>query len=387
LAPLSAPDAGRALHARRDRDRALDRGGDRGRGRVGHGHAEKTLSETFGTARAVAIGSTLRGIEMTLLLLMAPPFETVTKFADRWHAWRETRGLQCVKDDRARMTNHVLKWIGELDVRTTTRRDLEKLVESLDERILKGEIGWKVAAMAWNNVSRMFKDGCSAKKLDLRVRDDNPAVSVQGPERGMKKGKQYLWPSEFLALITCPKVPLRWRRLFALAVYGYMRAGEIAILGWDDVSTDTMTIHVHQSGDRVRKKGGQVDQDGRLAAHPDRGGTRPSTPRPQRRDRGQGARHRRDAVSRDALAEVEALPQEGRGEARRAVRVGRDPQGHHVSRSPGDRDHLDGRPRRRPLTHHAARRARELHDDPGLHPRGGEPRSELRPGLPPPCRI
>lgn len=181
--------------------------------------------------------------------------ETVSEYAKRWHDWRETRGLTCVKDDRARMTNHVLGQIGALDVRACARRDLERLVEHLDACITAKTLGWKVAGMAWSNVRRMFADACSAKKLDLRVREDNPADHVQGPERGNRKEKQYLWPSEFFALVSCPEVPLRWRRLFALAVYTFARAGEIEALSWDDVSFDTMTVHIHGSVDRVRARG------------------------------------------------------------------------------------------------------------------------------------
>ncbi|HSY21553.1 MAG TPA: hypothetical protein VK841_05540 [Polyangiaceae bacterium] len=118
--------------------------------------------------------------------------ETRTEFAKRWCDWREERGLACVKDDRARMTNRVLDVLGTLDVRAVTRNDLERLVEHLDKRIAIGDVGWKVAGMAWSNVTRMFKDACSAKRLDLRVREDDPSKDVQAPERGMKKEKQYL---------------------------------------------------------------------------------------------------------------------------------------------------------------------------------------------------
>ncbi len=180
--------------------------------------------------------------------------ETVEKYAKRWHDWRDERDLSCVDDDRTRMKIHVLPIIGTLDVRAVTKRDLERLVEHLDKRIASKDLGWKVAGMAWSNVSRMFADACSAKRLDLRVREDNPAENVQRPETGVKKQKQYLWPSEFLALVSCPVVPLRWRRLFALAVYTYARAGELAALRWEDVSFDNMTIHIHRNVDRVRKK-------------------------------------------------------------------------------------------------------------------------------------
>jgi integrase len=50
-------------------------------------------------------------------------------------------------------------------------------------------------------------------------------------------------------------VPLRWRCLVALAVYTFARAVEIEALEWKDVTFDTMTLHVHRSVDRVRKRG------------------------------------------------------------------------------------------------------------------------------------
>ena len=90
---------------------------------------------------------------------------------------------------------------------------------------------------------------------DLRVRDDNPTAGVEGPDRGEKKGKQYLWPSEFLQLVSSPAVPVRWARLFALAVYTYTRAGELEALDWSDVHMEHGYAHVHRSVDRVRDKG------------------------------------------------------------------------------------------------------------------------------------
>jgi integrase len=206
-------------------------------------------------ARAKAGARLVSSEARTLGVIPDGTRETVAEYADRWHDWREGRGLQCVKDDRARMKNHVFPVIGPLDVRAVTRNDLEKLVERLDKRIVAGDLGWKVAGMAWSNVTRMFADACSAKRLDLRVRDDNPAKEIQAPERGTRKEKQYLWPSEFTALVTSSKVPLRWRRLFAIAVYTYSRAGEIEALSWEDVTFDNATLHIHQSVDRVRKRG------------------------------------------------------------------------------------------------------------------------------------
>jgi hypothetical protein len=49
----------------------------------------------------------------------------------------------------------------------------------------------------------MCADMVSAKKRELRVREDNPCRDVKAPERGARKAKQYLYPSEFLQFVSC----------------------------------------------------------------------------------------------------------------------------------------------------------------------------------------
>ena len=79
------------------------------------------------------------------------------------------------------------------------------------------------AVNVWSNVRALFRDACSAKRVDLCVRDDKPANGVAGPDTGPKKARTYLWPSEFLALVSSPDVPLKWRRMFAITTYLYVR--------------------------------------------------------------------------------------------------------------------------------------------------------------------
>ena len=67
----------------------------------------------------------------------------------------------------------------------------------------------------------------------------------------MKKAKVYLYPQEFERLIACEHLPLRWRRVFALATYLYLRAGELNALRWDDVDLDRGVVLVHQSANRL----------------------------------------------------------------------------------------------------------------------------------------
>ncbi len=189
-----------------------------------------------------------------------PTRETVAHYAERWCRWRKGKGLGCVEGDRVLLARHVLPDIGEFDVRTIARDDLKRLVAKLDAKVTVGRsqdgkpFSAKTAINAWGVARALFRDAQRAKDVTLCVRDDNPAEGVAGPDAGPKKAKTYLWPSEFDTLMRSERVPRRWRRLFALAVYTYARAGEIAALRWQDVDLEHGVVHVHQAIDRVRDR-------------------------------------------------------------------------------------------------------------------------------------
>lgn len=69
------------------------------------------------------------------------------------------------------------------------------------------------------------------------------------PRRWRRQGKQWLYPSEASALLACPDVLLRWRRLYALATYLYLRPGELAALEWSDVNFEHEYVSIHQALD------------------------------------------------------------------------------------------------------------------------------------------
>ncbi len=179
---------------------------------------------------------------------------TLKEWTESWCADRERRGLVSVDDDRGRLRKWVLPRLspplGERLVKSISKADLEALVEDIDERVLADELSWKTAKNAWGVVTKMFRDAVKAKTAALRVRDDNPAQDVAGPDEGVKKSKAYLYPAEFLALVRCERVPIRWRRVFAWAVYSYERAGELEAQGVEDVDLAHRVNHVHRSIDR-----------------------------------------------------------------------------------------------------------------------------------------
>jgi hypothetical protein len=57
-----------------------------------------------------------------------------------------------------------------------------------------------------------------------------PGLGVRAPDRVGKKAKCYLYPNELLQVVASEDVPLAVRRLLALAVYLFVRPGELEAL-------------------------------------------------------------------------------------------------------------------------------------------------------------
>lgn len=170
------------------------------------------------------------------------------KWIQTWLADRKRRGLVGHVDSDVR--TYIRPFFGPKPVRDWTPDDLRGFCRWLDGKVQAGEMAWKTATNVWGTATRMCKDACRSKLDELRVRDDNPAAGVAGPDRGAKKAKQYLYPSEFLKFATCEDVPLSWRRTVAVAIYLYPRAAELRGLSLsDDVDLEHGVVHIHRSLD------------------------------------------------------------------------------------------------------------------------------------------
>jgi hypothetical protein len=87
-----------------------------------------------------------------------------------------------------------------------TPNDLRALSRALDVEVQSGVIKWKTASNAWGTATKMCADAVRSKIDALRVRPDNPARDIPGPDRGARTVKQYLYPSELVssrAVRTC----------------------------------------------------------------------------------------------------------------------------------------------------------------------------------------
>lgn len=191
--------------------------------------------------------------------VLAPQSESLEE-GDRWFdAWEQSRiakGLTSTADNRAHFYKHVYPAIGGKHVRDWTVDDARRIVRALDEKVQRGELSWKYAKNVWGTTRKMCSDSVRSKIDALRVRNDDPTATVQGPDRGESKSKPFLFPSEYLTFVACEDVPIRWRLAVTLAIYLFPRHGELRVLRWEDGAIDLEhgTIHIHRAWDRRAQK-------------------------------------------------------------------------------------------------------------------------------------
>lgn len=190
-------------------------------------------------------------IEQTIAPSNDATGETLDQWFERWHADRLERGKS---DERGKYEKWASPMLGHLQVESISSRDIEAWVEWIERRSLEGDLRDTTAHRIWTVVSSMMKSSYAARTRDLRVRSDNPIRDVRGPDRGTVRIGTFLYPSEFLRLATCRRVPINMRRLYAVAIYLYPRAGELAALRWEDIDLVTGRVHIHRARKNTWRK-------------------------------------------------------------------------------------------------------------------------------------
>ena len=244
--------------------------------------------------------------------------ETVNEYAARWLEARAGR-VASVRDNKGHLTTHILPVLGTVEMAKVKREDIERVVGALDAKVRAGDISAKTAGNAWGTLSKLFDDATNAKPAEgLRCLQSDPTSGVRGPDdNDADKLLQFLYPSEFLAFVSCEDVPLAWRRNVAIAVYLCLRDGEQRALKWPNVDLEHGVITVAErfdrrtNEDRDGTKGGaarQIPIHPHLlplleAMHEESGGTGYVCDMPSLRDMARGLRRwlRRAGVEREAL--------------------------------------------------------------------------------------
>lgn len=210
-----------------------------------------------------------------------PGPETVAKWFERWCKLRRAKNIKTVHEDESRFKNHIAPFIGDKAMAHVTRRDLEAVRDNLDQKVRErlaaiatagvddageGEeppklgrlagLSGKTAGNVWQIVRSMFLAATRSKQRDLRVREDDAAANIEPPDETPHLEGPILYASEFLQLMRCEDVPLKARRLVALALYTYTRQGELRARRWRDADIEHQRIAILTSIDRRTGKEG-----------------------------------------------------------------------------------------------------------------------------------
>ncbi len=178
-----------------------------------------------------------------------PPL-TIDRYTGRWLSHRRDPREACIH-----LRCHLLPAIDMLRPMTSvTRADCEAIVRALDAKAKAGAIRAKTATNIWGTWTKILDDACNSKDPSLRVWTDDrdsPAARVRGPDRGEDRQSSYLFPREAEDLLGCEAVPIRWRIVYAVALYSGIRQGELAVLRVADVILDGGYFAVHKARDRA----------------------------------------------------------------------------------------------------------------------------------------
>ncbi len=210
---------------------------------------ERATDQAHALERARTLAARARADGITADTAPAPT--NLSTWCDRWTAAKRAKG-QNASSVISHLRTHVVPHFGaDRDPRTISRREVEQLVQKLDALVDAGELRWKSAINVWGTVTKLFDDMVRGKLLELRTRDDNPCRDVRGPDRGVDTEKVHLYPAEFLALAACVDVPLFRRRYYAIAIFNYLRPGELEALRWEDVDLEREAIQIRRAVRRV----------------------------------------------------------------------------------------------------------------------------------------
>ena len=188
--------------------------------------------------------------------------DTCDEWFDRFHDYRLSLGQQA---SRYAWDAWISPFIGVKRWTEVTTTDVEAIRDNLDramnERRLRGagmgRLLGRSAMDVWGLLVTCVKATKRSKHRELRALAGrpNPLEDVEPPgERAtrMARLKTFIYPAEATTLLACNRVPRRWREVYALAGYTYLRPGELLALRWTDIDLAHGLIRVARAWDYLR---------------------------------------------------------------------------------------------------------------------------------------
>lgn len=177
--------------------------------------------------------------------------ELLSTWVERWLEHRAQRYPRSVHRDESQWRVWIAPALGHLAVTRIQRSHVRAFVAELDAAVVEGRISWTTARGIWTTLRVMMRAAWTSKRAELRVRDDDPCHGVELPDAGPTREATFLYPSEAVRLLGCREVPHATRRVYAVAIYLYARAGEFSALRCEDLDLPRGIVHLSRSIDRL----------------------------------------------------------------------------------------------------------------------------------------
>lgn len=215
-----------------------------------------------GTSRAMADEHTSALVERAVKELAAKavpsPSKDMLEWLDTWNGDRVASGLKSTHDNMSHYSTHIgplTNWAHVRDWTSDTMRALSMGLKAKVAAKAAGQTGisGKTAVNIWSTATQMCDDACEHDSELIRCRGDNPAERVRGPKKSKTQETRYLWPTDVMTFLRHREPPILWRVVVAVAIYTYLRDGELRVLECGDVDLEHAIIRVNKAWVRTRK--------------------------------------------------------------------------------------------------------------------------------------
>jgi integrase len=172
--------------------------------------------------------------------------ESVDAWYRRYHEYQRELGRN---GQRYAWRKCISPRIGHLPWGDVTPELAEQIRDDVDAAVVvwqtegpgrSGGLAGRTAYDLWSLLTGAVRAARTSKRRDLRVLvgRPSPCQDVEPPgdaSTRRQRCKTFIYPSEFMQLVTCRRVPRARRALYAIAAYTYLRTGELMVLRWADI--------------------------------------------------------------------------------------------------------------------------------------------------------
>lgn len=202
---------------------------------------------------------------------------TVRSFTEKCMAERRERKLESVEDDDARLTNHILPALGDLELTALRPKLIQAWVRALKEKSAQrreGKLAPRTVRHCFNLLKTMMNDAVAEELIP-----SNPCVLKKGdlPRKVDKdpawRGTAMFSRAEVEQLISDERVPPDRRMWIALHFLAGLRPGEGSALRWSDYDERAKPLGrlvvskaMNRKRDREKKTKTEIPRD--VPVHP-----------------------------------------------------------------------------------------------------------------------